>query len=149
MHRHIYLSEGVRSADSKAYLDRLCHDLSAVLQSDKRGVVAVRAIAAEIPTKQIIALGLIVNELVTNAVKHGAGKIVVSFERTGLEYSLSVCDEGAGLPADFDPRAASGLGMRVTSTLVHQLEGRLLIGKAEGSRGAKLTILFADQSETN
>jgi two-component sensor histidine kinase len=60
-----------------------------------------------------------VAELVANAAKHGAGRIRVSLERASpSEYALSVSDEGAGLPAGYNPANTSGLGMRVISTLL-------------------------------
>lgn len=49
-----------------------------------------------------------VNELVTNAAKHGRGKISVSYRRAVSDQMLSVCDEGDGLPLGFDPTAIDG-----------------------------------------
>jgi two-component sensor histidine kinase len=143
VHRHIYMSEDVAATECKGYLERLCRDLSGMLQTRNRGDIVVEGIETEIPTERIVPLGLIINELVTNAVKHGAGRITVSLGCTASgDCSLSVSDEGGGLPAGFDPASARGLGMRVVHSLVQQLGGQLLAGNAEGSRGAKFSLLF-------
>jgi two-component sensor histidine kinase len=95
-----------------------------------------------LPTEQIVPLGLIVAELVANAAKHGAGGITVSLSPVPEGgWSLSVSDEGGGLPADFDPATTTGFGMRVISTLVGQLHGRLSFG-GNGGQGVSITMLF-------
>jgi two-component sensor histidine kinase len=53
---------------------------------------------------------------------------------------LSVADEGPGLPADFDPAKARGLGMKVIRSLARQHGGQLLFGPGEHGRGAKFTV---------
>lgn len=143
VHRHIYMSESVESAQCKGYLERLCADLSHTL-SPERGDVIVDSIEAELPTARIVALGLIVNELVTNAVKHGQGRIAVSFDQIESgEYRLSVSDEGGGLPADFDGGSAvRSLGMKVVSSLVEQLGGKLVVGGPESAGGTTFAVVF-------
>ena len=58
------------------------------------------------------------------------------------EYALSVSDEGARLPAGYNPATTSGLAMRVISTLVGQLRGRLMFDSNGGGRGAEFTVMF-------
>jgi two-component sensor histidine kinase len=142
VHQHIYMSESVASIECKGYLARLCDDLSGILRSADEPI-RVEGIEAEISTAQIVPLGLIVNELVTNAAKHGAGKITVLLQqRQPAGYALSVCDEGPGLPAGFEPKTTRSLGMRVVRSLVQQLGGELLAETTEGRQGAKVTVLF-------
>ena len=142
VHQHLYVGEGDGAIDCRAYLPRLCNDLSGTLRPDQ-GSISVEVVDAALPTARIVPLGLIVAELVANAAKHGAGRIGVSLERASpSEYVLSVSDEGAGLPAGYNPAATSGLGMRVISTLVAQLRGRLTFGSNGGRRGAKFTVVF-------
>ena len=69
----------------------------------------------------------------------------MSFERPAAGgYSLSVANEGKGLPADFDPAASTGLGMKVVRSLARQLGGELLVGTAEGPRQTTFTVSFAE-----
>lgn len=142
VHQHIFLGESVGTANCSIYLERLCEDLSG-MHSLARDHVVVEAEKAEIPTDRIVPIGLIVNELVTNASKHGAGRIIVSFGSSGAhEHFLSVSDDGAGLPATFNPAASQGLGMKIVAALVQQLGGRLSFGRAEKLGGASFTVLF-------
>jgi two-component sensor histidine kinase len=143
IHQHIYLSDGIEFGECKSYLERLCDDLSAMLRSVKREDITVSAVEACVPTAQIVSIGLIVNELVINSLKHGKGRVTVSFEGSESDgYALSVSDEGSGVPEGFDPADATGLGMKVVAAQVQQLNGRLVVGHAEGSAGARFTVLF-------
>lgn len=118
------------------YVNRLCADLaevvrSAALTSDGR--------PTPIATTLIMPLGVIVNELVTNAAKHGATRIAVDIEPVGRGVSVSVSDNGPGLPPGFDPAKQSGLGMRVIRGLVRQHKGTLDFGPAAPTGGARFT----------
>ena len=124
-----------------SYLRRLCGELADILET----TVSIDGIEASIPTEQILALGLIANELVTNAKKHGAGNIKVTFRTAGRgEYELCVLDEGKGLPAGFAPdrHSAGGLGMKLVALLVNQLDGQLSAGGNPAGRGACFTVTF-------
>ena len=140
VHQHIYLTEGVEHTDAKGYLERLCSDLSTVAIADNRGGIRVDAVRADIPTHQIVPIGLVVNELVTNALKHGLGEIRVSFERAGAEYCLTVADEGNGPPSESDSGDRKGLGMKVTRLLAQQLQGKLTVS------GPEFTVTFPASS---
>ena len=143
VHQHIYLSDAVDRTECAGYLTRLCEDLSAMLLSDGRGPIAVNAAQADLPTQQIAPLGLILNELVTNAAKHGKGQITVGFGFDGSDhYALHVFDEGSDLPAGFDPMGRSGLGMKVINSLSAQLAGQFFVSTAgEGSKSI-FTVRF-------
>lgn len=142
VHEHIYVAHGIESTDCKAYFQRVCDDLSETLGSTDRRIT-VDAIEAEFPTERIVPLGLILNELIMNAVKHGAGRITVKFQRsTSGDYSLSVADDGAGLPPGFDPTAMSGLGMKVICSLAQKTGAELAFKNVE-SGGAKFIVHLA------
>jgi two-component sensor histidine kinase len=99
-----------------------------------------------IPTDNAISAALIVNELITNAAKYAyKGKtkcaIWVTVARTGNDHvSLSVRDEGAGLPPDFDIHKAKGLGMRIIGSLVRQMKGEL--GVRAHNPGTEFIVTF-------
>jgi two-component sensor histidine kinase len=100
-----------------------------------------------VPATSIQPIGLITNELVTNAAKHGAGRIDIAFRSSVDTNTLTVCDEGSGLSEGFDPHSASaGLGMRVVRTLVEQLRGTLDAGPRDDGSGACFTIQFPRSS---
>ena len=138
VHRNFY-ADAANEVSCVAFLRRLCDDLAAILDRE----ILVEGDEAMVPATSIQPIGLIANELVTNAAKHGAGKIGVQFCTSSDTNELIVCDEGAGLPANFDPHAATaGLGMRVITTLVKQLHGTLDAGQRPDGSGACITVKF-------
>ena len=125
------------------YLRELCADLARSLgqSCDTRLRLAVEA--APVRTDVAVSLGLIVNELVTNAFKYAyragsTGPVHVRFARCGDVYRLVVRDQGRGLPPGFKMGDAAGLGMRIVSSLVERL-GAMLEIDAEGP-GATFNI---------
>ena len=127
------------------YLPSLCAALAEAVraESERREVLAdVDALLAS--PKRAQSLGLIVTELATNALRHAfapgrAGTVWVS-GRAGSDggYEIVVRDDGRGLPAGFDLRArGSGLGLRVVSVLVDQVQGRL---RVDGQAGARFRL---------
>ena len=138
VHRHFHLEDDTANVPALIYLRRLCEDLSGILSVP----IDVNGDNTLLPTTSIQPVGLIVNELVTNAAKHGAGQINVSY-RYESECTITVCDEGPGLPAGFDPATnAKGLGMKVTNVLAGQLGGSLSAGANPAGKGACLTVAF-------
>jgi two-component sensor histidine kinase len=111
-----------------AYLREVCEDMQAA-QADCVIHPEVED-AVMLAPDQAIHLGLIVNELITNACKYGypgrsGGQVWLRLERDGKSLRLSVRDEGAGLPADFDADSGKGLGMRIVRSLIAQLGATL------------------------
>ncbi|GAA4720918.1 GAF domain-containing protein [Sphingomonas lutea] len=138
VHRHFYAGAAVE-VSCVDYLRRLCGDLASILDRE----VVVEGDEEMVPAASIQSIGLITNELVTNAAKHGAGRIEVGFRVSGNTNRLIVCDEGCGLPSGFDPLSANtGLGMRVITTLVKQIKGTVEAGPRAGGIGACFTVQF-------
>ncbi|WP_170984399.1 sensor histidine kinase [Rhodoligotrophos defluvii] len=142
VHRHFYLDASVQNVPCVTYLRNLCAGLSQMLRLSD---LTVEGEDIEIPAKQIVPIGLIVNEFVTNAAKYGEGRITVSLQRLAdTGFMLSVVDQGPGLAQGFDPRRKSGLGMKVVRVLAQQLGGRLSVGPGEDGRGARFSITVAE-----
>jgi two-component sensor histidine kinase len=138
VHRH-FSSDLSGDTSCIDYLRRLCADLSAILG---RPVVVVGD-EGTVPTSSIQPIGLLVNELVTNAAKHGAGRIDVAYTTDNVAHEIVVCDEGPGLPPDFDPNAnRPSLGMRIITSLVQQLDGTLTAGHRTEGEGACFSVAF-------
>jgi two-component sensor histidine kinase len=138
VHRHFYSHE----ADETSCIDflrRLCGDLASILDRP----VQVHGDHGMVPTTWIQPIGLLVNELVTNAAKHGHGLIEVTYTTDHREHRLIVCDEGDGLPAEFDPAAATkSLGMRVITSLAQQLGGTIEAGNRNHRKGSCISVVF-------
>ena len=131
VHRNFYTNEAA-DVSCITFLRRLCEDLSGILGTP----IEVQGDEGRVPTTRIQPIGLMVNELVTNAAKHGAGCINVGYKIRGNLHELMVCDEGEGLPDGFDLGQATGLGMKVLNTLVKQLGGEITAHANPAGHGA-------------
>jgi two-component sensor histidine kinase len=140
VHRNFY-STDTEEVSCLTFLSRLCADLADICSVE----VEVTGDEGSVPTTWIQPIGLLTNELVTNAAKHGAGKIIVIYKAEGIARELSVCDEGEGLPANFDATVSNGLGMKVISLLAKQLSGKLVVGENSNGRGACFKVAFGSQ----
>ena len=92
-----------------------------------------------------MALGLIVNELATNAKKHGKSAIEVTFSaRPDGQYELCVLDRGPGLPENFSVKHPdkAGLGIKVVGSLARQLQGTFSASGNPAGRGACFKVVF-------
>jgi two-component sensor histidine kinase len=139
VHRHLLDDSNVAYIPALSYVQRLCADLADIL-----GVrVEVSGNDVQLTTKAIQSIGLLLNELITNAAKHGSGTISVAFTATASDCKLTVSDEGKGLPSDFDVAAQNGLGMKIVDVLARQLGGSVAVAAPHSSRaGRGLTVTF-------
>ena len=138
VHQHMYLGENASSVAAKDYLERFCENLSKSL-----GGAAILVVCDEVdlPSHQVLPIGLIVNEMATNAAKNGADQITVVFEKVlSNNHILSVADNGRGLPSDFDPKGTAGLGIKLLMSLANQLGGTPVFSRQEA--GTKISIRF-------
>jgi two-component sensor histidine kinase len=125
LHEHLYRFGAAARIDLADYLGGLVDGQEQALASTFQGrAIVLLADRITWPSSDAPSLGVIVFELVTNALKYGAGRITVTLRRQGEEVVLSVEDEGLGLPADFDPVRSRGLGMRVITSLLRGRHGQ-------------------------
>jgi two-component sensor histidine kinase len=137
VHRNFYTNEA-EEASCITFLRRLCADLSGILARP----IEVTGDEGRVPTTRIQPIGLMLNELVTNAAKHGAGRIDVEYKINGGRHELCVYDEGEGLPRDFDLKNSKGLGMKVVQALAGQLGGSLSAQANPHGRGACFKVSY-------
>ena len=130
-HDQLYQGSDVERMDIGKYIEAVCRDLDqSVAQCDIR---IDTQDGIEISTDRAISTALIVNELITNAAKYAyqgrsGGKVWVTVARANDDdFSVSVRDEGVGLPGDFDIRETKGLGMRIINSFSKQLNGTLAL----------------------
>lgn len=128
VHERLYHSESVTTVAMDQYLRRLCSDI-AFSTIEEASVCSIEAEldALELPIELAVPIALIVNELVTNAVKHaypgGYGPVRLELRKTGeREIRLLVADKGVGCNID---AARQGLGSRLIPGLAKQLNGEL------------------------
>jgi two-component system, sensor histidine kinase PdtaS len=145
VHCRLHLLDSQKTVEFNQYLRLLCNDLSDLLFQDAENdySITVEGPTIEIATTIAIPLGFIVNELVTNAAKYARGNIIVQIGgKPPSGYSLSVLDDGPGLPVGFDPARCKSLGMKIVLALAKQIGGMLRFAPGEKGRGTNFTVLF-------
>lgn len=145
IHRRLHSHDGAQRIAFKRYLDDLCRDFTTLFSEDqtRQQVISVEGIEAELPAVTGISLGFIVNELITNAIKYGAGRVMVRLEpHTGGGHALSVSNDGRALQEGFEPAASKGLGMKIIRSLVERIGGELRVGLGDNGQGTRFTVLF-------
>lgn len=138
VHDLLSQDEDVQTVDTRAMAERL---VPMVLQSGGRRNAPVtldlHVPAIQLSSKRATSLALILNELVSNAVKHAyqarAGRLSVRLEQANEGLQLTVQDDGPGLPPDFDFRANANVGLQVVRTLAERdLGGKFSLSTGPG-----------------
>ena len=137
-------SDTVEAVDAATYLDDLCRDLVASVSKDGGASIVLKTdIESELlPTDQAIPMGLIVNELVTNALKYAfpsetMGTVMVTLKRVPGALRLTVADDGKEIDIT---RADSGLGGRLVEGFAQQLGGK--VERESGSQGTTVHLIL-------
>jgi two-component sensor histidine kinase len=140
VHEKLYQSADLSHVDFGDYTVALLDNLFETFDAGHRGISKTIDIGATRLSVDIaIPCGLIVNELVTNALKHafpgrreGTVRVVLREEADGT-LDLTVGDDGVGLPEGMDPRKTSSLGLDLVFTFADQLNAEVEIGRQGGS----------------
>lgn len=140
LHETLYRSDNLALVDLAAYLERLGHQIVRSLAPAAGITLQLDVEPIPLDLDQAVPCGLIVNELMSNALKHafpngsrGDIRITARLVDGGPALRLSVADSGAGLPADFDEARTRSLGLQLVSDLARQLHGTLDISSAHGT----------------
>jgi two-component sensor histidine kinase len=150
LHETLYRSENISHVDFPAYVKDVCaHLFRAFGASAARIQLTVDVRRSTLSLDQAIPCGLIVNELVSNSLKHAfpggrAGEVRVEFttEEDG-RGTLAVSDNGVGMPPETDTARAATLGLRLVHGLAGQIKGTV---EWRRERGVACRILFRAQS---
>jgi two-component sensor histidine kinase len=134
IHEKLYQSPDLAEVDFAEYVDNLtAYLVRAYRFSDARIALKLQTDPVRLRIDTAIPCGLILNELVSNALKHafpdgyqGAITVTVKEEEPG-QVTVKVTDDGVGLPSEFDWRTTSSLGLRLVNTLTRQLQGSLAV----------------------
>ena len=129
------------------YLCKLCDSLAKSMVGDRLPVsIKVQATSGKAVSEEAVSLGLIVTELVINALKHAfpsgeEGEILVSYDAQHSGWRLSVSDNGSGSKQAINERPRSGLGTTIVEALAQQLEAT--VQKSDGPQGTTVSIIAA------
>jgi PAS domain S-box-containing protein len=143
IHQTLYQSQNFAQVDFQRFLGELLPRLTEAYGSMSSQVkIDIQAHEVKLPINEAIPCGLIVNELVSNALKHGftdqqKGTIVVDIRPLGDQHvELSISDDGKGIPEELDLMRTGSLGLQLVNLLTSQLHGQLEIQRAKPTRFA-------------
>ena len=130
--KQLHAAGGVGLIDVVPYLSGLCRTLTRSLIGETRPILlSVIGDGGGVTSRQAESLGLIVTELVINALKHAfpdekvEGQVKVAFDMAGTNWKLSVSDDGIGRPVGAIAQPKSGLGTSIVTALAQQLGAKL------------------------
>jgi two-component sensor histidine kinase len=148
VHERLYQVQDLASLSLTGYLREL-FDGVAASSARKPGQIKLELDAEEIllTLDGAIPFGLLVNELLSNNFKHGfpgskKGTIEVSIHRLPGGVKMIVKDNGVGLPENFDPGACTSMGMKLATSLAHQLGGSLAFTSDKLDKGCRVEADF-------
>ncbi|MGO9012617.1 MAG: sensor histidine kinase [Bryobacteraceae bacterium] len=141
IHEHLYGTEHLDRISFAGYAEQLMHELGDVYGVAARGIaIRVEAEPIEMGLHRAVPCALILNELVTNALKHAfpvgrGGEVRVSLKQSAPEeLELSVEDNGVGCPRVVPARSGKSMGLRIVGILAKQVEGSLEQQECGGTR---------------
>ncbi|OYU90841.1 MAG: two-component system sensor histidine kinase/response regulator [Bradyrhizobiaceae bacterium PARB1] len=149
VHRRLYTSHDLKSVLLNQYLEALLEDLRRSAEGNRMSRLTLKAKTIEIDPDRAVAIGIIVNELVMNAVKYaypdGAGPIHVELDGHGHDLELSITDDGVGLNVKADPRS-TGMGQRIVSAMANKLDAT--VERDPNHTGTRITLRFSAVTKT-
>jgi two-component sensor histidine kinase len=143
VHRRLYTSQDFKTVMLNQYLGALLEDLRRSAEGNRMSRLTLKAEPIEIDPDRAVAIGIIVNELVMNAVKYaypdGAGPIHVDLRPEGDDLLLSISDDGVGLSDTVDPRG-TGMGQRIVTAMAAKLDAT--VERDPGHAGTRMLVRF-------
>jgi two-component sensor histidine kinase len=130
----------------RPYFSQLCQSLGAsMIRDHNKQSIDVHSDDSKVGADVSVSLGLIVTELVINALKHAfpeerPGKIIVNYQSQGPNWTLSVDDDGVGMPHG-DAIATPGLGTSIVEALARQLQARVKV--ADRNPGTAVSVIHS------
>ncbi len=140
IHELLYTAADFSRIEFRRFVEKLAQDVIAVQRQYATQVkFEIHADPVLLDMTQAVPCGLIVNELLTNALKHAfpqgrSGEIKVSFGSDQTNWRLEVSDDGIGLPPDIDPANVNSMGFQLIQLLAQQLGGSLDVIREAGAR---------------
>jgi two-component sensor histidine kinase len=138
VHEMLYSTEDLTRIALKSYVNNLVQQLSFTYTGDRREIEFDIQVDASIQFEMdtMIPMGLILNEMITNALRHAypSGKGVVHVSGTNVNelITISVKDNGIGLNENFDIKSVNGLGLQLIQILCDQVDANLFIENKNG-----------------
>jgi len=139
VHERLYTSGDLSHINMKEYVELMTRHLSTFFSTDDHIEIVSSVEDMLLEIDKAIPCGIILNETVTNAIKHAfpsktAGKITISMAKDQAgTCTLKICDNGVGFSADVNMKNPESMGLQLISLLAQQLEGELIISTDSGT----------------
>ena len=139
IHENLYQSTNISNINFRNYVEILVEDIINSYSIDTNHVKTTLELGNyNLGIETAIPLGLIINELVSNSLKHAFnkhdnGEIKIKLEKNDETYKFTVKDNGIGLPEGFNFEETTSLGILLINSLVNQLEGKISVEVNEGT----------------
>ena len=145
IHESLYQSKDLARVNYAEYIQKLTNYLFHSYDINRNVIqlsLSIQNVLMDVD--KAIPCGLIINELISNSLKHAfpsgrAGEISIDFKQTNDVFTLMVSDNGIGLTGDINFRETESLGLQLVNTLVEQLDGSISL---EGKSGTAFRIQF-------
>ena len=145
---HLHASDGIEQIEMGPYLTKLCSGLASSMVDPRQHIdITVSADPGALPTSHAVSIGLIVTELIINAIKyafpveHSAAKVRVTFEMAKSDWKLTVADNGSGRQQPDDSTASTGLGTALVAALAKQLKAQ--VSEISSKKGMAVAVTKA------
>jgi PAS domain S-box-containing protein len=129
---HLHASDGIEQIEMGPYLRKLSAGLASSMVGPKQNVdIVVTAGEGALPSSHAVSIGLIVTELIMNAIKYAfpktraSARIRVTFEKAKSDWKLTVSDNGVGRVHSEDSKTSTGLGTALIGALAKQLDAQI------------------------
>ncbi|MDY0386779.1 MAG: histidine kinase dimerization/phosphoacceptor domain -containing protein [Methanolobus sp.] len=148
IHEKLYQSSDVSNIDFSDYTENLLKSLLKSYQIENKNIKFVSSIKdVYLNIDTAVPLGIIINELVSNSLKHAFpemenGQINVELKVVQDNFLLKVKDNGIGLPPEIDYRNTESLGLQLVVTLVDQIDGTIELNTTDGT---EFSIIFKEK----
>jgi len=140
VHEKLYQSDDMTSIAMKSYIPTMVNELLQTYGMTGRVTLNLQLKDVFLDINTAIPCGLILNELVTNALKYaysdqenGRLKIMFKLNKKEKQYTLEIEDNGPGLPKEFEATKSGTLGLQLVHILIKQLHGNLTINRENGT----------------
>ena len=148
LHERLYQHSDLDRIDLEEYFEEICESLYAAYGvSTRRIALSIEMPEIKVNIDSAITLGLIVNELVSNTLKYAfpdgqQGWLRIELiKHDQVQYTLTVSDNGRGLPEDFDQLMGQSFGLKLVTSLSRKLEGNIKFSNKNGTQAILYFVL--------
>ncbi len=141
IHEQVYQSNDMNYIDFKAYIENIVKELQAIYGEPESHLRIIAELQdASLHVNVAVPCGLLLNELVTNAIKYAfpepddGNRIMITLENNDHSIQLCIQDNGIGLPPDEEIKNKKSLGIKIVQVLAEQINAQITIERNKGTR---------------